>query len=88
MRGDRQVQSARAARFLALHDFFWAGLGSLFRGVDRRLAACGVSFRFRRLILAVDRFNLRWIHRAMFERVHPVVPNPVRDYDAGGPASA
>ena len=78
-RSTRGLPARAYARLLALHDFFWAGLGSVFRGVDRVLDRLRVPFRFRRLILAIDRFKLRVVHRVIFDLVHPEVPNPIPD---------
>jgi len=87
-RSVRQRPARIYARLLALHDFFWSGLASLFRPVDRLLLRFGVPLRFRRMILVIDRFTLRRIHWALFERVHPEIPNPVSDTGTGGQASA
>jgi hypothetical protein len=73
---------------VALHDIVWAGLGSLFRRVDHRLGRWRIPWRFRPWVRVVDRGALRWVHRLLFERMHPRVSLPETDAGAtpGGPS--
>jgi hypothetical protein len=76
------------ARLVALHDFFWGGMGSVFRRVDYGLERIGLGFRFRRWLVRVDRFKLRWVHRALFDWLHPAVAGPLARSEDGGRTSA
>jgi hypothetical protein len=61
---------------LAWHGLFWAAVGVVLCRLDRRLPSSKIRRWLLPVVQAVDRCLLRWVHRALFERLHAPVPKP------------
>ncbi len=70
----------RPARFyawcLAWHHLFWAVVATVSLRVDRGLRGLRIPWRSRPAVAGVERWLLRRVHRAFFDRLHSDVPRP------------
>ena len=61
---------------LAWHDLFWAVVATVSQRVDRGLHRLRIPWRLRPAVASVERWLLRRVHRAFFDRLHSDVPRP------------
>jgi len=59
----------------ALHDLFWAGLGTLARRGDAGLGRLGLAMRTEPWVARLDRIGLRYSHRLLFRALHRARPD-------------
>ena len=75
-RGGGQIEREQVLVATGATGGLGAVVGALARATDRRLERWGTRLRLRPQVGAVDRRLLRWVHRALFTRVHARVPPP------------
>jgi hypothetical protein len=73
---DLEGGGARAwAVATALHDLFWAAIGTLARRFDAVVGRLGLAVRTEAWVAKLDQIGLRWSHRLLFRLLHRACPH-------------